>query len=159
MYRGVVPIRFGADALGGVVHLVTNQYAHSSLNASYQVGSFGTQRGTLNGRYRHEPTGLVIGGSASFDASENNYRVDVEASAPNGKLQPVTVRRFHDGYRAAGGQLDIGVVDKPWAKRLSLTGFVSSFGVRWSSGSRSPTMTCESRPHPSSRCEPVTECL
>jgi outer membrane cobalamin receptor len=46
--RGVVPVRFGADALGGAVNIVTTtDDPGSHLGASYQVGSFGTHRATL----------------------------------------------------------------------------------------------------------------
>lgn len=65
VYRGVVPIRFGADALGGVVNLVTDRSYQSDAGLSYQVGSFGTHRLTLHGRYRHEPSGFVAGGERS----------------------------------------------------------------------------------------------
>src|SRR5688572_3568788 len=46
IYRGVVPVRFGADALGGVVHLVSSRNYETHVGASYQVGSFGTHRAT-----------------------------------------------------------------------------------------------------------------
>ncbi len=45
IYKGVVPVRFGADALGGAVNMVTDdtvEGTHGSV--SQQIGSFGTQR-------------------------------------------------------------------------------------------------------------------
>lgn len=126
IYRGVVPIRFGADALGGVVNVVTPQSRRSQFGASYQVGSFGTHRVSVNGRYRNEATGLVLGHTAFVDLADNDYEVDVEVADERGKLRGVRVPRFHDAYRGFGATLEVGVVDKPWAKRLSLTGFASS---------------------------------
>ena len=123
IYRGVVPIRFGADALGGAVNFVTEQDYRTRAAASYQVGSFGTHRVTLAGRYRHEPTGLVASAEGFFDTTKNNYDVDVEIPDERGRLSPARVPRFHDAYRAGGGSLELGVVDKPWAKRLLLRGF------------------------------------
>jgi len=35
VYKGVVPIEFGADAIGGVINIVTNQTTNSFLDASY----------------------------------------------------------------------------------------------------------------------------
>jgi vitamin B12 transporter len=127
VYRGVVPIRFGADALGGAINLVTDQRYTSRASASYQVGSYGVHRATLAGRHRDDPTGLVVGGAAFLDVAENDYEVDVEIPDKRGRLSPATVERFHDGYLAAGGTLEAGVVDRPWAKRLLLRGFVSSY--------------------------------
>lgn len=126
IFRGVVPIRFGADALGGVVNLVTPEARQSSLGASYQIGSFGTHRMSVNGRYRDEDTGFVLAHTAFLDLAKNDYDVDVRLPDERGKLSDARVPRFHDGYRAYGATLEVGVTNKPWAKRLTLTGFGSS---------------------------------
>lgn len=127
IYRGVVPARFGADALGGAVHLVTDQRYDTHLSASYQVGSFGTRRLTAAGRYRHDSSGFVAAGSAFFDIARNDYPIDVEEPDEHGLPRPVTVPRFHDGYLAYGGSAEVGAVDRPWARRLLLRGFVSTY--------------------------------
>lgn len=127
VFRGVVPVRFGADALGGAVNLVTDQSYETHAGASYQVGSFGTHRATLDGRYRHESTGIIAGGIAFVDVAENDYEVDVEVPDEVGRLHPATVPRFHDAYLAYGAMLEAGVVDRPWARRLTLQGFVSGY--------------------------------
>jgi vitamin B12 transporter len=127
VYRGVVPVRFGTDALGGAINLVTDRSYETHVGVSYQVGSFGTHRVTLDGRYRHEPTGLIVGGAAFLDAAENDYDIDVEVADAQGRLSPATVPRFHDGYVAYGVTLEVGVVDQPWAKRLTLQGFLSTY--------------------------------
>jgi vitamin B12 transporter len=127
VYRGVVPIRLGADALGGAVNLVSDQSYDTHLGASYQVGSFGTYRVTLDGRYRDAPTGLIAGVAAYLDRAKNDYEVDVEVPDERGRLFPATVRRFHDGYTSFGGTLEVGVVEQPWARRLTLSGFASTY--------------------------------
>lgn len=128
VYQGVVPIRFGADALGGAVHLVSDEDVRSNrASASYQVGSFNTHRATLSGRYYHKPTGLFARGSLFLDSADNDYPVDVNVFDELGRLSPATLRRFHDDYLGTGAQLAVGVVDRPWADRLVLQGFVSSF--------------------------------
>ncbi|MGC4088113.1 MAG: TonB-dependent siderophore myxochelin receptor MxcH [Polyangiaceae bacterium] len=127
VYRGVVPIRFGADALGGGINLVSNQDYETRLAASYQVASYGVHRATLEGRYRHEPSGAFVGGSAYLDVAKNNYPVDVEIPDEEGQLSPHTVPRFHDRYRSYGAMLEAGVVERPWAKRLLVKGFAASY--------------------------------
>lgn len=127
VYRGVVPVRFGADALGGAVNLVSDQSRRNRLVGSYQVGSFGTHRLTLDGLYRDPRTGLFAGASGYFDRAKNNYAVDVEVPDARGRLSDATVKRFHDGYTAGGGSVELGVVDKPWAKRLSVRGYFASY--------------------------------
>lgn len=127
VYRGVVPIRFGADALGGAVNLVTNRSYDIGASASYQIGSFGTNRLTLTARTRHEPSGFVVSGMGFLDLAKNNYRVDVEVPNSRGRLVSATVPRFHDAYGAGGGSIELGFVDKPWARRLLLKGFASTY--------------------------------
>jgi vitamin B12 transporter len=127
VYRGVVPIRLGADALGGAVNLVTDQRYETRGGASYQLGSFGTHRVTANALYRHAPSGFVLGGTAFSDAAQNNYEIDVEIPDARGRPEPATVRRFHDGYLAHGVSVEAGVVDRSWARRLVLRAFHSAY--------------------------------
>lgn len=128
VYRGVVPIRFGADALGGAINVVTDQSYETHLGASYQIGSFGIHRATLGGRYRHEPTGLIAGASAYADVAENDYLMH-ERPIPraDGSADYRTLPRFHDGYRAFGGNLEVGVVGRRWARKLSVQGFFGTY--------------------------------
>lgn len=45
VYKGVVPVGFGTDAIGGVVNIVTNRKRRSwFLDASYSYGSFNTHK-------------------------------------------------------------------------------------------------------------------
>ena len=49
VYRGVVPVGFGADAIGGVVNIVTSKNRRRwYADASYSFGSFNTHRSTGN---------------------------------------------------------------------------------------------------------------
>jgi len=128
VYRGVVPVRFGADALGGAINLVSDQGHRNQLAASYQVGSFGTHRLSVNGQYRARVSGLFASGAAFVDQAQNNYPIDVQVADETGRLSAATVKRFHDAYSAAGGTLEVGIADRPWAKRLSLRGFASGYG-------------------------------
>jgi len=127
VYRGVVPIRFGADALGGAINLVRVPTDRTRLGASYQVGSFGTHRLTLDGAYRDAARGWTAGGSAFLDLAKNDYAVDARVADELGQLTTAKVDRFHDGYRAGGGTLEVALHDRPWARRLTLQAAFSSF--------------------------------
>jgi TonB family protein len=127
VYRGVVPVRFGADALGGVVNLVTPDLKRSYFDASYQVGSFGTHRVALGGRYYDPDTGFVLSHTAYLDIAKNDYDVTVQVPTDDGSQVEARVPRFHDRYRAYGATLEGGVIDRPWAKRLLLMGYATSF--------------------------------
>src|SRR5688500_9697756 len=127
VYRGVVPIRFGADALGGAVNLVGDDGVWPTAGASYQVGSFGTHRTSVNARYYHQPSGALLRGAAFLDSTNNDYEIDVTLADAEGQLSRSTARRFHDDYRAYGASLEAGVVERPWAKRLLLRVFAASY--------------------------------
>jgi vitamin B12 transporter len=128
IYSGVVPVRFGADALGGAVNLVSNppvEGAHVAV--SYETGSFDTHRLTLGGQHLDEPTGLFTRVNGFLDATRNDYSIDVEVPDERGRLSPATVYRFHDAYRAVGANVDVGVVNRRWANRLILHAFVTDY--------------------------------
>jgi vitamin B12 transporter len=121
LYRGVVPVRFGVDALGGAVNLVTEDAEpRVRAGASYQAGSFGTNRLTAQLRHRFDGTPVVVSANAFYDYADNDYPIDVEVPNDLGQLEQARVYRFHDVYRAFGASLESGVVGVPWAHRLLL---------------------------------------
>ena len=126
LYRGVVPVRFGADALGGAVNLVTDDAAaRTRAGASYQGGSFGTNRFTAQLRHRFDDTPFVVGANAFYDYADNDYAIDVEVPNALGRLEPARVYRFNDAYRALGASVEGGVVGVPWAHRLLLRAYAT----------------------------------
>ncbi len=128
IYRGVVPVRFGADTLGGAINFATDSaYDRTRAALSYQVGSFGTHRLAANVGGRSESTGLVAGAAGFADYAENDYPVDVELANERGQKYPETVYRFHDAYKAGGGSVEFGVVGKPWANKLLVRLFGTYF--------------------------------
>lgn len=126
VFKGVVPIRFGVDALGGVVHFITPAQRPSAPTAdlAYEYSSFSTHR--FSGSTA-APVGehLTVALSGFADRTRNDYAVDVEIDE-SGQQRGVTVDRFHDDYAAHGGNLDLIVRDVPWAERLLLRGFAGA---------------------------------
>lgn len=128
IYSGVVPVRFGADALGGAVNLVSEgNLRETGTSVSYQVGSFGTHRATALANYANDKTKIFARIDGFLDRAENDYPVDVEVPDDTGRPQSVQAQRFHDAYTAQGLGVELGVVDRPWARRLSVRGFVSGY--------------------------------
>lgn len=127
IYRGVVPIRFGADALGGAINLESDHNVQPGAHgaASFQAGSFGTYRTTVNGHYLEKPTGWLTRVAAFLDVAENDYPMDIQVPDSSGQEVDARVYRFHDAYQARGINAEAGFVNKPWAKRLTVKGFVS----------------------------------
>lgn len=128
VYQGAVPVRLAGDALGGAVNLATDQEVWQDASSlSYQFGSFDTHRVAASGRAMHVRTGLFVQASAFHDRASNDYDVDVEAYDDVGRIVDVTVPLFHSAYRGTGAHLSTGVAGLPWADRLVLQGFVTSF--------------------------------
>ncbi|AGC45609.1 TonB family protein [Myxococcus stipitatus DSM 14675] len=127
LYQGVVPVRFGADALGGAVQIVTPENVEGSrASASYEIGSFETHRVTASAQHVSGATGLLLRASGFFDSSPNNYAVDVKVGDASGRVLETRLPRFHDAFRAGGGGLEVGFVNRPWARRLLLRAYAST---------------------------------
>ena len=129
VYRGVVPVGFGADAIGGVINIVTpRRQRRWFLDASYSYGSFNTHKTYVN-------FGQTLGNGLKYEInafqnySDNDYWVDapVEDFSTGGinKNKLEHVRRFNDTYHNEAIVARIGFVNKPWADRL-MAGFTYS---------------------------------
>lgn len=131
VYRGVVPVGFGADALGGVINIVTKKTRRSWwADASYSFGSFSTHRTSVNVGERLK-NGFTWEVYAFQNYSRNNYKVDVPIEDfETGRIDRSKyerVERFHDTYHNESLVAKIGVVKKEWADRLMFTLNYSQF--------------------------------
>lgn len=121
VYKGVVPIGLGADALGGAVNIVTKNIRKNYVDVSYSYGSFNTHRTVINTAYVAE-SGFTVQLNAFQNYSDNNYWVDVDvADIETGKYFPDQhVRRFHDTYHNETLIAQLGVQGKSYADKLML---------------------------------------
>lgn len=129
VYRGVVPVGFGSDAIGGVINIVTPKRQRQwFLDASYSYGSFNTHKTYVNFGQTLS-NGLKYEINAFQNYSDNDYWVDapVEDFATGGinKNKLEHVRRFNDTYHNEAIIARVGFVNKPWADRL-MAGFTYS---------------------------------
>ncbi len=129
VYKGVVPVGFGTDAIGGVINIITKKNLNKwFLDASYSYGSFNTHRSYVNFGQTFG-NGLTYEINAFQNYSDNDYYVDTpvkdfETGAIN-KNKIEHVKRFHDTYHNEAIVGKIGIVNKKWADRLML-GFTYS---------------------------------
>lgn len=129
VYRGVVPVGFGSDAIGGVINIITpKRQRRWFLDASYSYGSFNTHKTYVNFGQTLS-NGLKYEINAFQNYSDNNYWIDapVEDFVTGGinKNKIEHVRRFNDTYHNEAIVTRIGFVNKPWADRL-MAGFTYS---------------------------------
>lgn len=123
VYRGVVPVGFGADALGGVVNIVTGNKRKMFIDASYSYGSFNTHKSYVNFG-QTLANGLIYELNVFQNYSDNSYRIDTPVKdLENGQIDHSKierVRRFHDGFRNEAVIGKIGLTGKSFADRLVL---------------------------------------
>lgn len=129
IYKGVVPVGFGTDALGGVVNIITSKKRNKwFLDASYTFGSFNTHKSYVNFGQTLK-NGFTYEINAFQNYSDNDYSVyaPVEdfATGRIDKNKYEKVKRFHDTYHNEAVVAKVGVVSKSWADRLML-GFIFS---------------------------------
>ncbi|HWK57842.1 MAG TPA: TonB-dependent receptor [Parapedobacter sp.] len=122
VYKGVVPIEFGADAMGGVINIVTNQSANSYLDVSYSYGSFNTHKTNISLGHTTRG-GFTFQLNAFQNYSDNDYKVRtsvLDVQTGNFSWEEYWVRRFNDAYQNETVMAKVGFVGKPWADRLLL---------------------------------------
>lgn len=124
VYKGVVPVWLGTDALGGAVNIITNQQ-DNFLDASYSFGSFNTHRVSLNGAHTNDKSGFTFRGNINYNYADNNYKVWVPIREGNNIADSAEVERFHDRYRSAAVKLETGWVNRKYADKL-LFGILAS---------------------------------
>lgn len=121
VYRGVVPVGFGADALGGVVNIVTGNKQRMFVDASYSYGSFNTHKSYIHFGQTFR-RGWMYEINAFQNYSDNSYSVDTPVKdLENGQIDNSRlehVKRFHDGYHNEAVIAKTGWVGKPFADRL-----------------------------------------
>lgn len=132
VYRGVVPVGFGTDAIGGVINVVTKkQRRRWFADASYSFGSFNTHKSYVNvGQTLRN--GFMYEVNAFQNFSDNNYKVDtyvqdftVNADGtvtfdPLDTKKTYRLKRFNDRYHNETVIGKFGFVGKRWADRFVL---------------------------------------
>lgn len=135
VYKGVVPVGFGTDALGGVVNIVTNKKRRNwFLDASYSYGSFNTHKSYVNFGQTFK-NGLMYEINAFQNYSDNDYYIDnyITEFGDDGitestdKKKIYHVKRFNDTFHNEAVIGKIGVMDKSWADRLVFSFNYSNF--------------------------------
>ncbi|MCD8091684.1 MAG: carboxypeptidase-like regulatory domain-containing protein [Bacteroides sp.] len=129
VYKGVVPVGFGTDAIGGVINIVTGKKPRRwFLDASYSYGSFNTHKSYVNLGQTFK-NGFTYEINAFQNYSDNDYHVDApvknfETGSFN-ESEKYRVKRFNDTYHNEAVVAKAGLVDKSWADRL-MFGFTYS---------------------------------
>ncbi len=135
VYKGVVPVGFGTDALGGVINIVTNKQRRNwFVDASYSYGSFNTHKSYVHFGQSFD-SGLTYEINAFQNYSDNDYHIDnyITEFSDDGITETTDrtkiyhVRRFNDTFHNEALMGKIGITGKPWADRLMMGFTYSNF--------------------------------
>jgi len=123
IYKGVVPVTFGSDALGGAVNIVTRRSNAQYANLSYTFGSFNTHKSTLNvGAPLTDNIGIELNAYQNY--SDNSYKVlthylDLTKGIYSKDKQ--WFKRFHDRYHNEVIIGKVNIFKESWADKLSFS--------------------------------------
>jgi len=126
VYKGVLPVSLGADALGGAINMVTDSKKSDQLKAYYELGSFNSHRLGLIASRVSKDQKWGYGAEAYFNYSKNNYKALVDVVNPETKnLEPTRLPMFHNAYKHYLAEVYASIKNRSWADELkfSLTGF------------------------------------
>ncbi len=130
VYKGVVPVELGSDALGGAINITTRKEQADFADVSYSYGSFNTHQVAIQGQWAHDRSGFTTRLSSFYNYSDNNYKVwgpsVTWADASTGyraveftKDNPA--ERFNDDFQTINAKLDVGFTDVDWADQFFIS--------------------------------------
>ena len=121
IYKGVVPVTFGADALGGAINVVTRKNRYNYGNLFYTFGSFNTHKSTLNlGQFLTDNISVELNAYQNY--SDNSYKVFTEyldLQTGTYSKEKRWFKRFHDRYHNEAIIGRVNIFDEKWADKLS----------------------------------------
>lgn len=117
VYKGVVPLWLGSDALGGAINIVTGNNHRNYIDASYSYGSFNTHRSVMNAAATSK-AGLTVRLSAFQNYSANDYLTLLPNRLTGVQGPEISLPRFNDTYHNETVIANVGVVDKSYADIL-----------------------------------------
>lgn len=135
VFKGVLPVDVGTDAMGGAINIITEQKSHSHLRASYSIGSFNTHLADFDLGFATK-NHFFFNLNANYNYSDNDYSMKALVFEKN-KIE--TVKRFHDAYKMVLGGFSMGVHSKKWADELRFTANYSNGFKELQNGARVST--------------------
>ncbi|MEJ7644726.1 MAG: TonB-dependent receptor plug domain-containing protein [Chryseolinea sp.] len=120
VYKGVLPVDLGADALGAAINIVTRKETEDYVDGSYSIASFNTHRLNVSGR-KYLSDHFFVGAMANINYAENGYRIEAEVPNEVGNVEVKNVRRFHDVYKNYNAKLQAGIIGTAYADQLVLS--------------------------------------
>lgn len=111
IYKGVIPANLGGDGLSGAINIITKDFYHDHLEASYEIASLNTHRINVMGKKYIKDSGISLDANAFFDYSDNNYLF-------KSPYVDSIIRCDHNAYRNFGAHVGVSFT-KQWFDMMS----------------------------------------
>lgn len=138
VYKGLIPVKFGSDALGGVVNIVSRYGNAEYLDASYTYGSWNTHQASFNSRkFLDKNDQFFVSLDGFYNYSDNDYwmkGVEIVTDTVNFNTDTGKSRRFNDTFESILGRLQVGAQNLSWADQLILSAYYSQIYKEWQHG-------------------------
>ena len=121
IYKGVVPIELGSDALGGAVNIITRNEKKDFVDVSTSYGSFNTSKNNLSLK-KYIGKSFYTSFSGSYNYTDNNYKVNAEVINDFGQIEIKSVPRFHNRFVYKNAKAEVGFTNTKWCNRFSIQG-------------------------------------
>lgn len=123
VYKGVVPIQVGSDAMGGAINVIPSYKNINTFRGAYSIGSFGLHQLEASTNIALKEN-IILTANASHIQSDNDFSMNAYIWE---KGEVGKVKRFNDAYRLSGGDVGIVFKDLGWADFIRVTGGYSDY--------------------------------
>ncbi|UII77074.1 TonB-dependent receptor [Flagellimonas sp. HMM57] len=136
VYKGVLPVDIGTDALGGGINIITETKYTNRIKASYSLGSFNTHLADINMTLTDgNDNFLSLASGINYSDNDYTFRADLlvnnpfaSAGAPPIEIENQNIRRFHDMYRLQYTSASLGTTNKSWTDNAQINfNYLNSF--------------------------------
>jgi outer membrane cobalamin receptor len=117
VYRGYIPSRFGAQAMGGVINVITKRPEGNKTTLSLGVGSFGSYKG--NAAYTSPLGGGKFFGAVGYETYDGDFFYWNDNYTPYDKADDYRAKRRDNGF--ANTDVLLKWEDEHWRARASWT--------------------------------------
>jgi vitamin B12 transporter len=94
VYKGVVPAKFGGDALGGAVNVVTREFTGDYVDLTGSIGSYDTYRAAMVLKKDFLDHKYEIGVGGFYNEAANDYLME------SPYVDGLKIKRDHDHFRS-----------------------------------------------------------
>ena len=125
VYKGIIPVDVGTDALGGGVNLISAKEKKDNLRVGYSYGSFNTHRANFSA-HKNMNDHFSLSALGFFNHSDNDYTMRRITNMVNlYEEETIDAKRFHSAHTSGFANIDATFNDILVADQLRVSAMYS----------------------------------